>query len=289
MILVTGATGNLGKATVHSLLNAGTDASNIAALVRDESKATALKEKGIQVRLGDYEDAESLTNAFRGVDKLLLVSSSADIIHRFYQHQTVIDAAKAAGVSHIVYTGFNMQDLKHSSMAKDVDYHAYTADYLKQSGVPYTVMNNTFYADLIQIIGGKNILQNGITIPAGNGKVPFLPIAEMANTLAAVLSSPGHENREYTIAADTAYSFADIANMLSDITGKTIPYHPVEIEAYVAQLIEQGVSQDDAEYLSRYAVAIARGEFETNTSNVQQLLGRPAMGLTDYLRSVYHQ
>lgn len=116
MILVTGATGNLGKATINSLLNRGISANNIAALVRDESKSAEFKSKGIQVRIGDYQNFESLKSAFQGVDKLLLISSSSEIVHRFEQHKNVINAAKETGVGHIIYTSFDMVDLRRSIM-----------------------------------------------------------------------------------------------------------------------------------------------------------------------------
>lgn len=287
MILVTGATGNLGKSTIDSLLNRGVSPNNITSLVRDETKSAELRSKGLRISVGEYQDTGSLKNAFQGVDKLLLISSSSDIVHRLEQHKNVIDAAKQVGVNHIIYTGFAMRDLKQSSMHPDVDYHAYTTDHLKQTGVPYTVLNNTMYADLIPVIAGVDILKNGISIPAGSGKMPFLPIAEMAEALAAVLTTPGHENKEYAIAAETAYSFANIAGMLSEITGKPVDYEPVDLTSYVSQLLLLGVSKDDAEYIARYASAIARGEFEINKSDVRQILGRPAMQLSAYLQSVY--
>lgn len=287
MILVTGATGNLGKATINSLLNKGISANNIAALVRDESKSAEFKSKGIQVRVGDYQNFESLTNAFQGVDKLLLISSSSEIAHRFEQHKNVINAAKETGISHIIYTSFNMKDLRESIMVGDVQYHADTSDYLKQVTIPYTLMDNTLYADLIPIISGYNILHEGISITAKNGKTPFLQITEMAEALAVVLTTPGHENKEYVIAAETAFSFAEIAEIISEITGTTIAYNQTEIMSYVAQLIQQGISEDDADYLARYAGAIALGEFNTNKSDIKQLLGRNPKSLKDFLRSIY--
>ncbi|HBW81459.1 MAG TPA: NAD(P)-dependent oxidoreductase, partial [Sphingobacterium sp.] len=225
MILVTGATGNLGKATIDSLLNRGIAPNNITALVRDESKAAELKSKGLQIKLGDYQDLESLKSAFRGVDKLLLVSSSSDIGKRFEQHKNAINAANESGVGHIIYTSFDMKNLQQSIMGGEVRYHAYTADYLRQTGIPYTLMNNTMYADMIPFLVGKDILNNGISIPAGDGKTPFLPISEMAEANAVVLTTPGHENKEYIIASETAFSFAEIADLLSDISGKTLAYH----------------------------------------------------------------
>ena len=287
MILVTGATGNLGKATINSLLNKGLSANNIAALVRDESKSAEFKSKGIQVRIGDYQNFESLKSAFEDVDKLLLISSSAEIAQRFEQHKNVIDAARESGVNHIIYTSFDMKDLRQSIMAGDVQYHADTSDYLKQIAVPYTLMDNTLYADLIPIISGNNILNEGISIPAGNGKTPFLPITEIAEAIAVVLTTSGHETKEYIIAAEKAVSFAEIADLVSEITGITVAYNQTDIPSYVAQLVQQGVPGDDAAYLSRFAGAIARGEFETNKSDVKQLLGRSPISLKDFLKSIY--
>jgi NAD(P)H dehydrogenase (quinone) len=287
MILVTGATGNLGKATIKLLVDKGIATTDIAALVRDETKAAALKAQGIRVKLGDYQDVDSLKNAFQGVDRLLLISSSADIVDRFVQHKNAIDAAKEAGVSHLVYTGFAMRDLHQSSMRADVQYHAYTADYLKQAAIPYTVMNNTLYANLIPFLIGKNVLEEGVSIPAGDGKTPFLPLVEMAEALAVVLTTPGHENKEYVMAAETAFSFAAIADMLSASTGKTIAYHQPEAGLYIAQLIQAGLSEEDAAYIARYAKAIAHDEFETGKSDVKQLLGRSPVKLEDFLRNIY--
>ncbi|MEZ0453720.1 SDR family oxidoreductase [Sphingobacterium thalpophilum] len=287
MILVTGATGNLGKATINSLLNKGIPASNIAALVRDESKSDEFKSKGIQVRLGDYQKFESLTSAFKDVDKLLLISSSAEIVHRFAQHKNVIDAAKERGVGHIVYTSFAMKDLRRSLMVEDVQYHADTSDYLKQLAVPYTLMANTMYADMIPMLSGNNIRELGVAIPAGNGRVPFLPIQEMAETLAVVLTTSGHENKEYVIAADNDVSFADIAGLMSDILGKQVDYNQPRVDAYIARFVQNGFPEDDAAYLARYTVAIARGEFETNKSDVKRLLGRSPISLKDFLLSIH--
>ena len=287
MILVTGATGNLGKTTINSLISKGISANDIAALVRDESKSSELKLRGIQVRIGDYEDFDSLTNAFQGVDKLLLISSSSEITQRFEQHQNVINAAKQVGVNHITYTSFDMKDLRQSIMAGDVQYHADTRDYLKQFAVPYTLLNNTLYADLIPIISGNNIMDNGISIPAGNGKTPFLPITEMAEAIAVVLTTSGHENKEYIIAAETAFSFGEIADFISEITGTTVVYRQTDVPSYVSQLMLQGVARDDAAYLSRFAGSISSGEFDTNKSDVKRLLGRNPMPLKEFLRIKY--
>lgn len=289
MILITGATGNLGKATINSLLDKGIPPNHITALVRDEKKSAELKSKGLQIKLGDYEDDDSLKSAFQGVDKLLLISSSSDINKRFEQHKNAINAAREVGVGHIIYTSFDMKNLKQSIMGEEVLYHANTADYLKQTAIPYTLMNNTMYADMIPFLCGRDILNNGISIPAGEGKTPFLPITEMAEAIAAVLTTPGHENKEYIIAAETAFSFAEIADLLSDITGKTIAYHQPEVSAYINQLIQTGASAEDAAYIARFCVAIANGEFDTKKSDVKLLIGRSPVSLKDFLQKTYKQ
>lgn len=288
MILVTGATGNLGKSTINSLLNKGIPGNDITALVRNETKAAEFKSKGIQVKVGDYEDFASLKSAFQGVDKLLLISSSSDIAQRFEQHKNAIDAARETGIGHIIYTSFDMKNLQQSTMGKEVQYHAYTADYLKQIAIPYTLMDNTMYADMIPFLAGKDVLNNGVSIPAGDGKTPFLPITEMAEANAVVLTTLGHENKEYVIAAETAYSFAEIADLLSDITGKTIAYYQPEVGSYVARLVQDGFPEDDAAYLERFAGAIAKGEFDTQKSDVKQLLGRSPISLKEFLRTIYN-
>lgn len=287
MILVTGATGNLGKATINSLLNRGIVPNDITALVRDETKSAELKSKGLQIKLGDYQDFESLKSAFQGVNKLVLVSSSSDISKRFEQHKNAINAARENGVGHIIYTSFDMKNLQQSIMGEDVRYHAYTADYLKQTAIPYTLMDNTMYADMIPLLSGKDILNNGISIPAGDGKTPFLPITEMAEAIAVVLTTPGHENKEYFITAETAFSFAEIADLLSDITGKTITYHQPEVSSYIEWLVQTGASEDDAAYIARFCVAIANGEFDTNKSDMKKLLGRNPISLKDFLQNIY--
>ena len=109
----------------------------------------------------------------------------------------------------------------------------------------------------------------------------------MAEAIAVVLTTSWHENKEYVLAAETAFSFAEIADLISEITETRIAYNQTDIPSYIAQLRQQGVPEDDAAYLSRFAGAIAKGEFETNKSDVEQLLGRSPISLKDFLMSIY--
>ena len=286
MILVTGATGHLGTATIKSLLEKGIAANDIAALVRDENKGTGLKEKGVQIKLGDYTNYESLKNALQGVDKLLLVSSS-DMSDRLIQHKNVINAAKENGVKHIVYTGIDIKSFEATAIPYVSQIHIDTANYLKETGIPYTLLNDTLYADLIPLFSGEKVLQTGIFFPAGEGRTPFVARTEMAEAAAVVLSTPGHENQEYAITGETAYSFGEIAGMLSEITGKDVKYHKPDKSIYIEQLVKAGVPKDNAAFFAGFGEAIKNGEFDTHRSDLEKLLGRKPAELKEFLKTIY--
>jgi len=286
MILITGATGHFGTATINSLLKKGIPASDITALVRDENKAADLKEKGIQIKTGDYHNYDSLKEALKGVDKLLLVSSS-DLNERLKQHQNVINAAKENGVKQIAYTSIDIDSFTASVIPLVSQIHSDTADYLKESEIPYTLLNDTLYADLIPMFAGEKVLETGIFFPAGDGKTPFVARTEMAEAAAAVLTTEGHENQEYAITAEIAYSFDEIAAMIAEITGKEVQYLKPDADAYITQLVKAGVPEGDAGFFAGFGVAIGKGEFDTNRSDLAKLLGRKPLELKEFLKTIY--
>src|SRR5665648_41629 len=148
MILITGSTGNLGKATISYLLKK-INAKEIAALARNEEKSAELKSKGVDVRIGDYTNKDSLVKAFQGVGKLLLISSS-DLADRATQHINAINAAKLAGVKHIIYTSFQRtNESADSALGFIANDHLKTEKHLKETGIIYTVFKNGFYADMV--------------------------------------------------------------------------------------------------------------------------------------------
>ncbi|MCX2477959.1 SDR family oxidoreductase [Pedobacter sp. MC2016-15] len=286
MILVTGATGHFGQHTINTLLAKGIAANEIAALVRDENKAADLKDKGIQIRVGDYHNTSSLSAALQGIEKLLLVSSS-DLNERLTQHQNVINAAKENGVKHILYTSIDIENFRDSAIPLVSQIHSDTADYLRASGVAYTLLDNTLYADLVPMFAGQNVLETGIFFPAGEGKTPFVARSEMAEAAAVVLTTSGHENQEYAITADTAYSFGDIAGFISSITGKDVNYYSPAKDEYIAQLVKVGVPEGDAAFFAGFGEAIKEGQFDTNRSDLAKILGRKPLGLEEFLKSIY--
>ncbi|MFL9845901.1 SDR family oxidoreductase [Flavobacterium rhizosphaerae] len=285
MILVTGSTGQLGTAVVN-YLQERVPASKIAVLARDAQKAQHYADKGITVRVGDYHDYASLVTAFEGIEKVLLISSS-DFNDRVGQQINVINAAKQAGVKHIAYTGIEDKDAHNSAtgiLAKD---HAETGDYLKASGVGYTLLNNSLYADVIPMFVGENVLENGIFFPAGQGRVPFATRDDMALAAAVVLTTQGHENKEYAIANDESLSFKDIAEIISEITGKQITYTSPDAETYKNVLKEAGVPDNFIWMLSGFAQAIKDKELETGKAYLSKLIDKKPTSVKEFLTQVY--
>jgi NAD(P)H dehydrogenase (quinone) len=286
MILITGATGQLGRATIDFLLKKNFPENKIAALVRDEAKAADLIAKGIELRKGDYHDYTSLIKAFQGIEKVLLISSS-DLNDRSGQQINVIKAAKEAGVKHVLYTSVQSKRNTPSFIPMVVQSHIETEDYLKKSGLVYTILKNTLYADILPAFIGENIFEKGVNVPAGMGSVPFAPRLDMAEAAANVLFGGSHENKEYVIAADTLYSFADIAEILSGITGKTIKYNDVTPELFIKQRTNEGLPQEYAGFFALFAEAIKQNEFSLKESDLLTLLGRKPTSLKEFLKLVY--
>jgi NAD(P)H dehydrogenase (quinone) len=286
MILVTGATGQLGKATIDFLLKK-TDAKQIAALARDPKKAEELKQRGIDVRIGDYKDYASLVEAFKGIEKLLLISSN-DIVDRTSQHLNAVRAAKEAGVKHVIYTSFQRRSSGPPGLAVVMQAHVETEKALAESGLAYTFFKNGYYMDMVPDLIGRNVLQTGtIFFPAGNGKVNFVLRRDIAEGLAHVLTTSGHENKAYEIGSDTTYSFADIAAILSELTGKKIQYVSPPLEVYKQELAKHNVPPVFIEMLANFGQFFAEGGMDVPDPTLGSLLGRKPTGMKEFLKSVY--
>jgi NAD(P)H dehydrogenase (quinone) len=287
MIVVTGATGHFGKATIDFLLKKGVLASNISALVRDISKADDLKAKGINIKIGNYDDYASILAAFKNAEKVLLVSGT-DITNRQQQQENAVKAAKEAGVKHIVYTSFvRRNETETSPIAAVAKSHIETEKYIKASGIPYTIMLNSLYADVLPMFVGEKVLETGIFFPAGDGKTSFATRLDMAEAAASILAGEGHENKEYVVASSSKYSLNDVAAILSELSGKKITYTSPATEVYIETLSKAGVPIEYAGVFAGFGGAIKQGEFDTATSDLEKLIGRKPTALSDYLKSVY--
>lgn len=286
-ILITGATGQLGKEVVNALLKK-TDTMAISVLVRDAAKAEDLKAKGIDVRVGSYDDEASLVKAFKGIDTLYFVSSS-EIANRSRQHENVVKAAKDAQVKHVVYTSFQRRNETASSPIAAVSAgHLAAEEALKKSGMAYTILKHGLYMDMLPIFLGEKILESGqIYQPAGDGKTAYILRKDLAEAGAAILSTEGHENKIYEAYSGTTYSYPEIAKIIGSISGREISYVSPTADDYIKTLTAAGVPMEYAGMFAGFGEATRQGEFADTSNFIETILGRKPVTIEEYLKEVY--
>ncbi|HWV74720.1 MAG TPA: SDR family oxidoreductase, partial [Pseudosphingobacterium sp.] len=237
---------------------------------------------------GDYNDYASLVNAFKGVDKLLFVSSS-DVPNRTSQHENVVKAAKEAAVNHIIYTSALLTvPVEKSPISFVAQAHEKTEKWLSESGLTYTLLKNNLYMDIIPQFIGDKVLETGtIYLPAGNGKTAFTLRSDMAEAAAKVLATEGHDGKEYNITNLEAYTYQDVADEISEITGKTISYVSPTPEEFTVVLKNAGVPDEMIGAFAAFALAQAQDEFNVTGNDLFEILGRKPATLKQYLKEIY--
>jgi NAD(P)H dehydrogenase (quinone) len=288
MILVTGASGHFGKAAIQFLLDKGVEAVGIAALVRNEESGHEFAQRGVNVVVGDYDQYDSLVNAFQGVDQLLFVSSS-DVGNRLAQHRNAVEAAKAAGVKHIVYTSMQRKNETPSSPLWVIaESHLQTEKWIQESGMSYTFLRNNLYMDFVPGFIGENVLQSGVIfVPAQDGKVSAVLRSEMAEAAAVVLSTGGHGGKQYNFSNEAAVSYRDMAQAISQVSGKEIKYISPTADEYSATLASYGVPAEGIGIFTAFAVAQDQGELDVVSSDLEFLLGRKPLSVLEFLNGLY--
>ncbi|PBQ32833.1 NAD(P)-dependent oxidoreductase [Sphingobacteriaceae bacterium] len=287
-IFITGVTGHFGKATLNFLLNKGISASDITVLVREEAKAEEFLKQGLAVKQADYSNYEALVKAFKGSDTLLLVSGT-DIPNRSQQQENVVKAAKEAGVKRIVYTSFDRKnETSTSPIAMIAESHLHTEKAIKASGLQYTILRNNLYMDMLPMFIGDKAVETGVIYqPSGDGKAAYLLREDMAEIAANVLINTGHENKEYVVGGATAYSYAEIAELISELTGKTMQHVSPSKEEYIKTLTEANVPTEFVHVFAGFADAKKQGELDTVGTETETLLGRKATSMKAFLTGVY--
>lgn len=286
-ILITGATGALGSATIDHLLKLNTD-HKIIGLARNEEKAASLKEKGVEVRIGNYDEPSTLEAAFSGVDTLFFISAS-EIGKRVEQHKNVVEAAKKADVKHIVYSSFfRKNETESSPIWMIAESHLLTEKLIKESEMTYTITLNNLYMDFVPMFLGEQVIDQGmIYLPAKDEKLAAVLRDDMAEAYAKILSGTGHENKLYNFSNSEAVSFKQIATYLSEISGKEIGYVSPDVEEYQKTLSEAGVPEEAIGITVGFSLAIAEKELNETSSDLENILGRKPVSLKDFLTKVY--
>lgn len=284
MILVTGANGHLGSSTIDFLLKKNPE-TTIRGLVRSEEKGAALKAKGVEIAIGDYFNYDSLVKAMHGVNTLLLVSANS-VTGRHEQHENVIRAARASGIKHIVYTSV-LKSFPESKFTAGTDHVKTEAD-IKASGIAYTIMGNTYYCDFLPMLLGNFKETGTIYYSAGNAKINFASRNDMAEANAVVLSNPyAHRNKVYDITASAAYTFKDIADMLSSIISQPVGYIDISPEDLKNGMLQHGLPDDVAEMMTSIAASMKAGEFNYADNTLENLIGHKPLDLKNFLQAVY--
>lgn len=278
MIAITGASGQLGRLVIQSLLTR-IPAEELVAVVRNPKSVEDLAERGVVVRTGDYNAPDTLASAFKGVDKVLLISSS-ELGQRAPQHKVVIDAARVAGVQLLAYTSLLHADRSPLGLAAE---HQETEAYLKASGLSHVLLRNGWYTENYAA-SIPSALQHGVFLgSAGQGRIASAARADYAAAAAEVLLLENQSGKVYELAGDEAYTLAEFAAEISRQTGKSLPYQNLPEAEFKAVLLAAGLPEGLAALLSDSDAGAAQGALFDQGRQLSQLIGRPTAPLASVI------
>ncbi|MBK9924237.1 MAG: SDR family oxidoreductase [Anaerolineales bacterium] len=282
-LLVTGASGHLGRRVVELLLD--TYKGTVIAATRTPEKLADLSKRGATIRQADFEDLNSLSQAFQGVDRLLLISTDAVDVpgRRLNQHRNAIKAAEQAGVSHVVYTSIiNPGPDSPAFVAPD---HRGTEEALAESKMGWTSLRENIYMEVL-LMSVARAAQSGKLINAiGEEKAAYISREDVAQAAFSALTSSFDGRQTLDITGPEAVSQYDIASIASKLTGKEITYVPVALEDLIKNMTAGGLPRPLAEAYSSFDAAIAQGKFSIATNTVEELTGRKPISVADFLSS----
>lgn len=278
MIVITGATGGLGGATVEHLLER-VPAERIGVSVRDVTKARLLAERGVRVRRGSYDDPAGLREAFEGAEQVLLISGNDPTADLVGQHRNAIEAAVAAGARRILYTS------QHGAVPGNPyvpsEFHIATEAILAESGVAWTVLRNGAYGSLDQVLGPWQ--RTGMIAQPEDGPIPYTDRDEVAEGIAAILAGDRSIDGPVTLAAPNVVTFAEIAKIATELSGRTIERVVPDDEQWLAEQSAAGVPEQVAQLLLTFYQASRDGYFAESSSLLRELLGREPSSVADRL------
>ena len=277
-IAIAGASGNLGRTTADFLLEI-IDPRELVLVTRDPAKLESYAARGVDVRHGDFDEPETLSAAFAGVERLLLISAT-DIGRRVAQHTAAIDAAKAAGVRHVLYTSIT-NPIEANPVVVAAEHRA-TEEALEASGMAWTFLRNSIYAE-VQAGAILGSLATGQFVHnAGDGVCAYVAREDCAAVAAAVLHSAEHEFRAYDVTGAELLSSEDMVRIASEVTGTPMTAVAVDDDAYAAGLVANaGLPAELAASLATFGQAVRGGYHAQLTDVVERLTGRRPISFAD--------
>lgn len=281
-ILVTAASGQLGRLVLDSLLARGVEPASIRAGARRPEALTAYADRGVEVVHLDYSDAGSVEAAVEGTDQVLLVSGS-EVGQRVEQHRTVVAAATAAGVDLLVYTSAPQARTSSLVLAPE---HKATEELIEAAGVPATILRNNWYTENYAQDLATAREHGVLATSAGDGRVASASRADYAEAAAVVLTTAGHGGEVYELGGDTAWSFEDLAVALGEVTGREVALQQLSTDEHVALLEGVGLDAGTAGFVAALDAGIRDGALAHTDGTLSRLIGRPTTPLVDGLRAI---
>jgi NAD(P)H dehydrogenase (quinone) len=279
-VIVTGASGQLGRLVAEHLLDRLSPEEIILVSRRPHALAD-IAERGVEVRRGDFDEPASLTEAFAGGERMLLISTMA-VGHRVQQHQNALEAAAAAGVRHVAYTSTTNPVVGHPC-GEVVEDHRLTEELLHGDGLAWTVLRNAAYAELQVPLGAIAVTYGKLVTNAGPGRVAPISRSDCAAAAAVVLTTDGHEGQTYEITGPEALSQADIARLLTEITGRPVQMIETGDRRLLWGLTRLGTPKPMGRMIVQLGVATREGYFDVVDPAFETLVGRPARRLREVL------
>ena len=279
VVAITGASGHLGRKTAELVLDR-LDPGDVVLLTRTPEALADLADRGAAVRRADFEEPQSVRDGLAGVERMLLISA-VELGHRVQQHSAAIDAARQAGVRHVLYT--SIPNPVQENPAGVVPDHRATEETLQASGLAWTFLRNNLYAEYQVPTAAQAIATGQLVTNTGTGRTAFVSRDDCAAAAAAVLASPGHENTAYDITGPEAVSAEDIAALAGEIAGKKIEVVHVDDDAFVAGLTGGGLPEEVGRLFASFGASTRGGFLEGVSSAVQDLTGQPPRSLRTVL------
>jgi NAD(P)H dehydrogenase (quinone) len=285
VLLVTGASGQLGRRVVELLLEAGTEPARIVAATRTPDKLADFAKRGVTVRHADFDQPASLAEAFKGVDRLLLISTDEVMVpgKRTRQHLNAVEAAEAAGVRHVLYTSL-VNPGPESPVTLAPDHHA-TETALANSSMDWTILRNNIYADGLANTLAQAIQTGQLVNAVGDGRIAYICREDCARAAAAALAANTSGRQVFNITGSDAVSQAELAQIASELSGRQIAYVPVPPAALNETLLGFGLPPTIADLAVSFDVAAQQGLLNVVTNTVEELTGQQPTRVRDLIAS----